>query len=389
MADEFVNYYTVLGIDQTASDDQIKAAVKEKRTLWYPRQQHPNREVEREAQDQMTRIRDAEKTLLNAEKRAEHDQKIAAYVPPAPAPAPAPGSAATADQRDWVTEAAEHLRANRPEAAAGAAREATQLNGANSEAWALRGRASLLLNQADSAVFEFGEAVRLRPGSDEYHGDLGSAYEIKHDYERAISSFRTAQQLAPTVRRYPMSIGSLYLLEDRPRQAIEILEPLHNEQPDDQAANYLLAFALNDESFNSWTPVGNGGGRLITTREQAATTKKNLERALALSFDDSELRASLNSFLAEANKAEKPAFRFPGRQLARSGGGGCLMAVVYIVAIGLIVGLLSSSYAILGVVAILALGFGWYKLAFKPRWKRNADDLKAVGAGSGGGQIRA
>jgi Flp pilus assembly protein TadD len=382
VAAQFVNFYAILAVDQTATDDQIKAAVKEQRALWYPKQQHPNREKEREAQDRMANIRTAEKTLLNPELRAAHDKAIAAYVPPAAEPPPGQAGQGTADERDWVAEAAKHLRENRPEAAAGAAREATQRHGANPEAWALRGRASLLLNQADSAVFECGEAVRLQPGSDEFHGDLGSAYEVKHDYDKAISCFRTAQQLAPSVRRYPMSIGSLYLMEEKPKDAIKILEPLHATQPDDQGVNYLLAFALKDDSFYSWTPVGGNGGRVITTREQVGTTKQNVERALALKFDEDELRVDLNRFLGEARKAEKPSFRFPGRQAARSGAGGCLMAVVYLFAIGILLGMLSQ-YPLEGIVVLALAVYGWYKLAFKPRWKRNADDLRALNTATG------
>lgn len=388
MATQFVNYYDILAIDKTATDDQIKAAVKEQRTLWFPRQTHPKREVEREAQDRMANIRAAEKVLLNLEQRAAHDKAIAAYVPPRPDPTPHSGS--NGNQRDWVAEAAKHLRENAPAAAAGAAREATQLNGANPEAWALRGRSSLLLNQADSAIFEFSEAVRLQPASDEFHGDLGSAYEVKHDYDKAITCFRTAQELAPGVRRYPMSIGSLYIMEEKPKEAIGILEPLQTAQPDDQAVNYLLAFALKDDTFYSWTPIGDDGGRLITTREQVDTTKRNIERAQALAFDDDELRADLSSFLGNARKAERQSFRFPGRRAASgSGGAGCLMVIVYLAALGIIVGVLGTQ-PIIGVVLLLAAAFGWYKLAFKPRWKRNAADLRALNAATGrGGSINA
>jgi tetratricopeptide (TPR) repeat protein len=386
MADQFVNFYTLLGIDQSATDDQIKAAVKDKRALWYSKQNNPDQDRKREAEDQMKRIRNAEKALLNPETRAEHDKQIAAYVPPAPQPQP---SGAAADQRDWLAEAAKYLRDNQPEAAAYAAREATQLNGANPEAWVLRGRASLLLNQADSAVFECGEAVRLQPASAEYHGDLGSAYQFKRDYDRAIGSYRTAQQLAPNDRRFPLSIGSLYVLEDKPKEAIKVLEPLHASQPDDQVANYWLAYALGDESFYSWTPAGSDGSRLITTREQVTSTKQNIERALGLSFDDGELRAELNRFLGEANKAERSSFRFPGRKVARSGGaGGCLMLVVYVVAIGILFGLLSS-YPAVGIVLLLLALFGFYKLAVRPRWKRNADDLRSLNAATGGRGINA
>jgi tetratricopeptide (TPR) repeat protein len=380
MADEFVNYYELLGISQTANDEEIKTAVQTQRKTWTSRQNDRRREVARDAEDMMSRIRKAERTLLDPQDRAKHNKAIADYVPPAPEPGPAPGPGG--EQRDWVAVAADYLRQNRPDAAAGAAREATQLNGSNPDAWAMRGRASLVMNQADSAIFEFGEAVRLRPRSDEYHGDLGSAYQVKHDYDQAIACFRTAQGLAPDVRRYPMSIGALYLMEEKPKEALNILEPLHSSEPDDQSVNYLLAFAIKDTTFYSWTPIGNEGRRVITTREQVVNTKQSIERARGLAFDDDDLRSDLNRYLADVKNAEKLTFGFPGRRVASNSAGGCLMLIVYLVAIGILAEAFTSQ-PLIGIVLLAAIAFGWYKLAFKPRWKRNAADLRALNAATG------
>jgi molecular chaperone DnaK len=72
----FVNYYELLDIDVAATDEQIKAAIKQQRVIWYPRQKSATREVEREAQDRMAHIRAAERTLLYSERRAAHDRAI-------------------------------------------------------------------------------------------------------------------------------------------------------------------------------------------------------------------------------------------------------------------------------------------------------------------------
>jgi tetratricopeptide (TPR) repeat protein len=368
MAAEFVNYYVVLGIDQAASAEQVKAAIKQQRGLWVPRQQAPSRELQREAEDQLANIRAAEKLLLDPAKRAKHDREIDEYIPPAPERQGDPGSP---EQRDWVADAAEYLRRNHPEAAAGAAREATERNGRNDVAWALRGRASLRLNQADSAIFEFGEAVRLKPGSDEYHCDLGSAYEAKHSYAKAIDSYKAAQRLAPDVRRYPMSIASASIQDDKPAYAIDVLIPLQQEQPGDQMCNYLLAVALKDYSFSTWTATGENR-RAITTREQLAVTKRNITRALGLEFDDDDLQRELLQFMQFAKDAEKLVFRFPGLHV------GCLTTIVYVIAIGILLSL-AGSHPIIGIPVLAAAGFGWFKLAFRPRWSRDAATLRAQG----------
>jgi curved DNA-binding protein CbpA len=375
VAEPFVNHYETLGVAQDATAEQIKAAVKAQRGLWVPRQQSPSRELEREAQDQLARIRQAERTLLDPARRAAHDQAVAAYVPPEP-DRPRGGDPDGA-RRDWVAEAEEHLRRNRPEAAAGAAREATDLAGGNHRAWSVRGRASLRMNQPDSAIFEFGEAVRIKPGSDEYHCDLGSAYEAKHEYKKAVESYKTAQRLAPHVRRYPLSIASAYINDDRAERAVDLLIPLQETEPADQLCAYLLAIALRDYSFGTWTDLGDGR-RIITCAQQAAVTQRNMARALALPFDDDGLRAELTDLRDNAAAARRNTFRLPGARVARgAGGAGCIVAIAYFIAFSTLMGLAASN-PLVGLPVLAGAGFGWYKLAFKPRWKRNADDLATM-----------
>jgi len=388
MAEPFVNYYKILGVEQDATPEQIREAIRRQRKLWGARETSFDKAQQREAEDQMAFIRAAENTLLDPAKRADHDQKIANHVEPEPEPQES-GSGGQGG-RDWVALAAEYLRQNRLEAAVGAAREATERDGRNPDAWALRGRASLRLNMADNAIFEFGEAVRLRPESDEYHADLGGAYETKHDYATAIQCYETAQKLAPGVRRYPLSISLVYLEDGKHNQAIGILEPLHAQDAGDEFCNLLLASALHDYTLSSWTRVNGNGIRLITTREQVTLTKQNMTRALALTFDGDELRGSLNSLLGDALRAERRTFSLPGVRFSRDmgGGGGCLMVFAYVAVIGVLFVLLGL-HPVFGVVAILAVGFGWYTLAVKPRWKRNAADARRLQASSSsGGQIR-
>jgi curved DNA-binding protein CbpA len=378
VAERFVNYYEILGVAQDATAEQIKSAVKAQRGLWTPRQQSPSRELEREAQDQLGHIREAERTLLDPARRAAHDKAIAAYVPPEPERPRERGPDGGSGRRDWVAEAEEHLRRNRPEAAAGAAREATDREGGDHRAWSIRGRASLRMNQPDSAIFEFGEAVRIKPGSDEYHCDLGSAYESKHEYRRAIESYKTAQRLAPHVRRYPLSMASAYINSDEPERAVDLLIPLQETEPGDRVCAFLLAIALRDYSFGTWTSLGDGR-RIITSAQQAAVTHRNMIRALELPFDDDGLRDELVSFRDNALAARRNTFRLPGMQVARGAGGGagCLVAIAYFIAFSTVMGLAASN-PIVGLPVLAGAGFGWYKLAFKPRWQRNAEDLRAM-----------
>jgi tetratricopeptide (TPR) repeat protein len=382
MADvPLVDYYMILEIDEKAGEAQIREAVKNQRRLWYKRQDAPTPEKRREAEDRMHVISDAERILLNPAERAAYDQKLRTRIPE---PDTADAAGDTGPSTDWTGRAADYLRNGRVEAAHGAAREATDRKGSDHEAWAIRGRASLLMNQADSAVFEFGEAIRLRPGSDEYRFDLGGAFEAKRDYDRALSSYREAADLAPANRGYRISMASVYLQADQPEQALGVLDPLHDAEPRDEICNFYLAMALSDATFNRWTQVG-PDRYLITTKEQAALGNRNLRRAFALEFDDDGLRNHLLDSLRLVKESEALVFRMPGTRAASGvNGGGCLVAIGYLIVFGILSSAMSSN-AFIGLAVIAGAGYAWYQLAFQPRWKRNAQDLRAVGGVVGNG----
>jgi len=280
-----VDYYAILEIPRTAAEPQIKEAVKKQRRQWYKRQNAPTTEKRREAEDRIRDISAAETTLLDPNRRAAYDRQLASYVPPAPE------TDGASEGQDWTARAVDLLRQNLPEAAHGAAREATDRKGSDHEAWAVRGRASLLMNRADSAVFEFSEAIHLQPNADEYHSDLGDAYSARGDLPRAFESYGTAARLAPDNRGYPVSIASVHLMAGRPDMAVAVLDPLHAADPRDEVCSVYLAMALSDWVWSTWTRTG-AETSTITSREQIDFSTEKLARAMSLTFDDREVAPS-------------------------------------------------------------------------------------------------
>ena len=67
------NYYAVLGIDRSASGEEIRTAVREQRRRWTKLQGHPNLERRYEAELQVRAVSEIEATLTDPTKRAVFD----------------------------------------------------------------------------------------------------------------------------------------------------------------------------------------------------------------------------------------------------------------------------------------------------------------------------
>lgn len=70
MAENKRDYYEVLGVSKTASDDEIKSAFRKMAKLYHP-DLHPN---DKEAEAKFKEVNEAYEVLSNADKRAKYDQ---------------------------------------------------------------------------------------------------------------------------------------------------------------------------------------------------------------------------------------------------------------------------------------------------------------------------
>src|SRR5579862_9205145 len=66
---EYKDYYTVLGVDRKASDDEIKRAYRK-----LARKYHPDVSKEKNAEEQFKNLQEAYEVLKDPEKRAAYDQ---------------------------------------------------------------------------------------------------------------------------------------------------------------------------------------------------------------------------------------------------------------------------------------------------------------------------
>lgn len=87
------NYYELLEIPATSSDDEVRKAIRDQRKRWSQLQGHPKLEVQHEAQLKVRELTEAEAVLTDPDRRLEYDGTIRPPVPvptyeqPNPAPA--------------------------------------------------------------------------------------------------------------------------------------------------------------------------------------------------------------------------------------------------------------------------------------------------------------
>jgi uncharacterized Zn finger protein (UPF0148 family) len=89
---------------------------------------------------------------------------------------------------------------------------------------------------------------------------------------------------------------------------IESLERSAKEHPDDESYQKLLAVALHDEALANCERDPKDGSLLFSSIQQITKARGQLTRALALKFNDAQLRSNLEAALKDVNKMEQRKF---------------------------------------------------------------------------------
>lgn len=354
----FVNFYEILEIPQNADTETIKQAVRKHRREWRNRSAHPKAETRALAEKMTQHISDAEGTLLEHTKRADYDRQLAAQVA-APERQPV-GGGGTGGGRDWVEITRQYLADGNPSQANYAAREATQNDSDNPEAWYLRGVSSSMLNNAADAEFELSEALRLDPNNASYHCELGDLYSSAEQWPRAQQSYQRACDLEPGNVYYQVGIATMHNAQDRPDLALPILEKAVAENPDAELFRFHLAIALADNLTNQWSVFGDDT-RSILNEAQLNLSKSTLQRISSLNVSDPELREHLDEIDRVVGNADR--VRWFGSDNMAVYGGGLLVSFIAVFFLGNSSTVLIGLLGLAGLVAIPVLFFKRHHVA--------------------------
>jgi tetratricopeptide (TPR) repeat protein len=369
-APTFVNYYEILGLPRTASEDTVKEKIKEELRTWRKRQGLPDLSKRQEAELRMQHLATAREVLLDAGKRSAYDATLDQQSLNTPQVHTAPGG------RNWVSLAEEYLAQNDYRSAAYAAREATQTEGNSARAWNLRARANAGLGRLDDAAYEARQATEIESANPQFQFDFGGILEQLQHWDEALAAYEKSARLDPQNFLYPLSIAGVYLQNGDPERAMPILEQVAGAHPDEEMVNFYLANGLHDLAEK--VPVHRGRDTyMITSPDEISRMESLLRRAMGLRHGDRELQVELQRVLTYVESCKPTKFSVPPMLFAFGIRG--VIAAFFIPVVMFISGFSAMSSSPGGGFLLLLLSaacfFGLFKACWVPVWKRNRRSL--------------
>lgn len=297
------NYYVILGIDRSASDEEIRIAVREQRRRWTKLQGHPNLERRYEAELQVRAISEIEATLTDPGKRAAFDATLPPLVSSAPLvyqdrvdPVPREQlDVPPVPDVDWLSLAEIACASGRWREAHDAAAHATTKNPAQRQGWYIRVLTSLQLTEQQAARPEAEQLLRLGPTTAEQWAVIADAQAGDQRWEDAADAYRRAAQLDGSNPLHAAGEADMYSALGRPDLALPILERIVAANPRMAELQDQLAATLLDDAVGRWTQEGDD--RFLTTEEQRRHTGNVIKRVRRLRIGDAETQERLDRVL--------------------------------------------------------------------------------------------
>ena len=295
------NYYLMLGLNQTASEEEIKAAISTKRKAEAKNQNHAKLERRQEAERIMQVLHEAQLTLLDSQRRAKYDQELQS----APREEREIDDSDLKGKEDLVAMGWQLLIKGEVADALYVATEATTRDASNADAWALLGQAKYRWGETEDAIYEYKRAIKLRPNDAEFYYDLGNVYESADMPNEAYTQYQRAAQINPKETYYRAAAGALLIKKNEFEEGIRIIEQCIKEEPENDSYKWFHALGLYQRAESHFWENPETGLITVTSKEAAEKAGQDIDQALALKYDDDELRAELKKskeYLNDMNK---------------------------------------------------------------------------------------
>lgn len=373
------DYYELLGIQRTASAEEVDKAIREQTSIWRKRVETSDLSAKQEAERRMELLAEARATLRDAEKRAQYDRELVTGGVERPA-AQAPADSAGKD--DWVARARGHIEQNDYHSARYATRMALQLGTSTPELWYLRSRANVGLGEFGDALYEAKEALNADSGNLIYISQLAFVHEARKEYSESLAVLNEGIALEPNNRGLNLQKASMLLDLDQWDMSLEVTRFLLNVDATDELATLFHvrglvgkaedcksssfggAYIKNDKAWETFTTCVD---EIATLRLQPGSEEEQLRADYVRHRDELAQKTFClpwypNDFIKATLNPDHKSFRI-------------LMAAIY-TAIYSGVGLMISFFffslggigTLLGLIVWGVLGLAWWK-SYKPVWK--------------------
>jgi curved DNA-binding protein CbpA len=299
--DPFVDYYQLIGVAPAASAEEIDKAIKDRRRKVRKQTGSPVLEKRQQAEQTMGRLAEAQKVLLDAQARADYDERYRIHRGGSPGEAspgerPAPGGAAPAG------DVVQRIRAALDKAdfrTAGVLTAEAVRTYDTAEVWGLHAQVLSAVNQHVKAVDAGRRAVDRDPGNPDYHYQLALDLSAAGDKVAAMSAYEAVERLAPDNPLGRVGRAQLLWSVGEEEAALEILEPLSRRFGQHPLVAEVYALALASKADKVPNERYTDGSTYITSEAEITQMSELLQRAIRQPFDDPELRANLEEMHKE------------------------------------------------------------------------------------------
>lgn len=303
------NYYALLRIESTATEDEVRKALNREQRLWTNRTNAPDIQRQQAAQRQLKLLDEAESVLLDVIKRREYDRQLN-------------NQASTASHftvpdlcevEDPVDEVCRLLDTGRVADAVDLAQKALVADPGNPEICWVLGLAYRNFDEPEKAIETLKRAIAIRPNQSLYHFDLGNIYELIEEWRLALQCYERAKAIDNSVLMYQAAQGAVLIRMERYADGIAMLEECVKQEPENPTYAWLLAVAYADSTYLGWTEVKEKTellepGIYATSLEQVQIAQGLVAKALSLDVEDAELTAHLTSVNRDIGKMLKRRF---------------------------------------------------------------------------------
>lgn len=301
-----INYYEILDIDEQATREEIDEKIKSEINRWRRRMNAPSPERQREANERMEQLREAQEILLDQAKRQAYDEELqnsrqgnSSEGGPRPT-----GHEGNNDQaRELRDRYVFHMNEENYGEAIEVARQLTRIQPNNPYAWHDLAYANYRWNNYADARYEITHTLSLKQNEPLFFETAFDIYFYSTDIpdqeslQKSKEYIQKAISLDPNNPGYQANLASVYLQEGYYIDVINLLRPLKNQGTITAYGEEVLSRAFLMKVENKYSvPVTYQNGNMnfyFTDPEKINAALDLLQEAQSLAkLDDTKARVS-------------------------------------------------------------------------------------------------
>ncbi len=298
-----INYYQELNIDPNLKSEQLSEALKNAQRKWIGRTNAPDLNRRQEAERKVSIIAEAQKILLDENKRSEYDSQLKNSVPSKNEAPNINVNQENTNVASLIQQAWDLINSGRYADAIMVARRATEVDGSNADAWAVLGYADYSWNNVQDAIYEYKKAIALMPNNDTYYCDLGNILLDHNRLAEAEDCANKAMHLAPNKNYNRLLFGNIAVAKNEYDRAITIFKELMAEEPNNESYKRVIADCYYSKGINYCFHHDNGyiycideqcTKNMIDCMKQAKQFAKNPEYDEKIAWGEKSLKKTFD-----------------------------------------------------------------------------------------------